>query len=468
MKIDIYHIFKHFDNVNFIPPVIIDVLKVWSDKKGWNASARVAREKTVKINTNADVVAMSVYTQTADIAYRLSEELRKRGKIVILGGPHFRGPNYKEALPYCDVVVNTISERQWLELLEEIEKGNITPNSAKARYIVDAKNEFEFPTNLHTAFQEHRWYQIPSIPTTFGCPYDCEFCNAFMQGEYNKRDVGIIYSELENIKGKTTLISDASFGLHKQHTMEMMEAIAPLKKSLIIETTMARLKDRELLNKMAEGGVKIVSMGVETLSLKMGKHGSSSIEDTLDSIVKQCHDLGMIVQGNFIMGLDCDGPESFQAVYEYYKRTKLDFVFTDILTPYPNTPLYYRMKNAGRIIDDDWAHYDYRHVVYRPLNMSINQLMGGFIEMYKGITHPDFVWKKAKEVFKQRGLSIESLIVWSFNIFNRFDATRKEKDFKETIKLIDPGILDEIYQPPEGLDPLQAVGPEILGRENVA
>ncbi len=445
MKIDIYHLFQHFDNVNFISPVILDVLKVWCNETGWESRIRVAREKSVKLDTDAEVVAFSVYTQTAHMAYRLSRELRKRGKIVILGGPHFRGPNYKEALNHCDVVVNTICQEQWVELLEKIERGDIAPGRSEAVYVFDREKKFRIPENLYTAFNEHPWYQVASIPTTIGCPYDCEFCNAFMQGDYIKRDLKTLYDEFAGIKGRSVLLSDASFGLHKQHTMELMEMVAPLKKNLIVETTLARLKDEELLRYMAKGGVKVVSMGIETLSLKLGKHGGADLEENLQRVIRNCHDLGMIVQGNFIMGLDCDGVESFEGVYQYYKRSELDFVFTDILTPYPNTPLYYNMLNAGRIIDQNWEHYDYRHVVYRPLNMTINELWQGFTRMYKRITAPEFIWKKTKQIFGSQGVTMESLAVFGFNIFNRFDATRKEKDFKRTTASIDPALLDEQY-----------------------
>ena len=453
MKIDIYHLFRHFDNVNFISPVILDVLKVWCNESGWDSRIRVARESSVDLKTDADVVAFSVYTQTAATAYRVARKLRDRGKIVILGGPHFRGPNYREALPHCDVVVNTINQEQWDDLLRDIECGDLTPGQAQARYIVDAEKRFRIPENLHTAFNEHPWYQVASLPTTIGCPYDCEFCNAFMQGDYIKRDLRVLYDEFVGIKSSTVLLSDASFGLHKAHTMELMNAIAPLKKTLIIETTLARLKDEELLESMARGGLKIVSIGVETLNLKLGKHGGVELTQILDRVIRKCHDLGILIQGNFIMGLDCDGPESFDRVFDYYSRSELDFVFTDILTPYPNTPLYYNMLKAGRILDHDWEHYDYRHVVYRPLQMSVNQLAAGFTGMYSRMTRNEFIWKKAKQILRHQGLSTVAIAAIAFNFFNRFDAALKERDFQETIKLIPAAIRDEILQPGENAEP---------------
>src|SRR5262249_62223669 len=110
MKVDIYHLYNHFEYSNCVYPIVLDVLKVWGQSPGFDVRVVVCKEVDVDLETGADVVAISVYTQTAPAAYRISEKLRRAGKVVILGGPHFRGPNYREALSHCDVVVNTICE----------------------------------------------------------------------------------------------------------------------------------------------------------------------------------------------------------------------------------------------------------------------------------------------------------------------------------------------------------------------
>ena len=445
MRIDIYHLFNNFDNVNFIPPVIIDILRIWSEKKGWNVRTGVAREKSVNLNTDADVVAFSVYTQTAHAAYRLSAKLREKGKIVILGGPHFRGPNCEEGLDRCDVLVNTICEDQWAQALEDIERGRLEPNSSRATYINDAERRFRTPRGLYAAFQHHKWFQIPTIPTSLGCPHTCEFCNAFMQKDYFPRDIEDIYHDLANIRRKTVMFSDASFGLNKRHTFEMMEAIEPLKKTVLVETTLARLRDPEYLKRLARGGVKLISVGIETLSNKLGKHGGDPLE-IARRVIRECHDEGILVQGNFIIGMDGDDLGSFARIYDFYQHSDLDFVFCDLMTPYPNTPLYDRLLQENRIIDTDWSHYNYRHVVFRPLGMTINQLKDGFIRLYRGITDPKFALKKARKTLGKKGFVAEAVIPVAFNFFNRYDVLRKEKELNINVGMIDPELRDSVYE----------------------
>ena len=41
-----------------------------------------------------------------------------------------------------------------------------------------------------------------------------------------------------------------------------------------------------------------------------------------------------------------------------------------------SSPLH-RFGFEGRIVDEDWSHYDYEHVVFRPARLSVEQLQEG-------------------------------------------------------------------------------------------
>ena len=34
MKIDIYHLYRHFEYSNFVYPIVLDVLKIWAEEIG--------------------------------------------------------------------------------------------------------------------------------------------------------------------------------------------------------------------------------------------------------------------------------------------------------------------------------------------------------------------------------------------------------------------------------------------------
>ena len=57
----------------------------------------------------------------------------------------------------------------------------------------------------------------------------------------------------------------------------------------------------------------------------------------------------------------------------------LDNATISLMVPYPGTPAYARLDREGRIIDDDWRHYNGKtHVVYRPRQMTPDELMAGY------------------------------------------------------------------------------------------
>jgi radical SAM superfamily enzyme YgiQ (UPF0313 family) len=53
------------------------------------------------------------------------------------------------------------------------------------------------------------------------------------------------------------------------------------------------------------------------------------------------------------------------------------------MTPYPGTALHARVEQEGRIIHRDWDRYDTRHVVYRPLRMTAEELETGYRRAYR-------------------------------------------------------------------------------------
>ncbi|PKN28560.1 MAG: hypothetical protein CVU64_12580, partial [Deltaproteobacteria bacterium HGW-Deltaproteobacteria-21] len=149
--------------------------------------------------------------------------------------------------------------------------------------------------------------------------------------------------------------------------------------------------------------------------------------------IDRVHECGMLIQGNIICGMDCDGPESFERIYRFFDKSQLDTIMIGILTPYPNTRIYDLLQRQGRIFDKDWEHYDYHHLVYRPLRMSADQLINGFIDLYKSLSSARFILSEFVRIWRDRGLNIESAIFMGFNLFNRRDARKTETALKKNL-----------------------------------
>ena len=56
-----------------------------------------------------------------------------------------------------------------------------------------------------------------------------------------------------------------------------------------------------------------------------------------------------------------------------------------ILTPFPGTPLHRRLDCEGRILTRNWELYDGQHVVYRPSNMTPQELQAGHERAWRSV-----------------------------------------------------------------------------------
>jgi radical SAM superfamily enzyme YgiQ (UPF0313 family) len=201
----------------------------------------------------------------------------------------------------------------------------------------------------------------------------------------------------------------------------------------MVETPLVRLKDPVFLEALALGGVKWIIVGIETLSQKLTKHGRTDVEESLKRIVDRVDQLGMVVQGSLICGMDCDRLESFDHIYRFFSESNIHSLMFDILTPYPNTRLYGRLQREGRILDSNWEHYDYRHAVFQPLQMTTDQLVDGFIHLNERIHEGKSIVGEALRLYRKRGINAESNALIAYDLYNRFDAKHKEKTLRQDL-----------------------------------
>ncbi len=93
---------------------------------------------------------------------------------------------------------------------------------------------------------------------------------------------------------------------------------------------------------------------------------------------------GIQVIALVIVGLDGDTPETFAATLRWLDDNAISFLKLFTPAPYPGTRFHAEMQAAGRILDQDWGHYDYGSPTVRPLNMTGDEMLDGFRMVYSG------------------------------------------------------------------------------------
>jgi radical SAM superfamily enzyme YgiQ (UPF0313 family) len=141
----------------------------------------------------------------------------------------------------------------------------------------------------------------------------------------------------------------------------------------------------ELLEKAVAAGLRSLFVGFETLNPQSlrEQHKVQNLNRDYGAAIRRLHDLGVMVNGSFVFGMDHDDETVFDRTVVWAVEQGIETATFHILTPYPGTALHARMQAEGRITSHDWDRYDTRHVVYRPAQLTPEALEIGYWRAYE-------------------------------------------------------------------------------------
>ena len=101
------------------------------------------------------------------------------------------------------------------------------------------------------------------------------------------------------------------------------------------------------------------------------------------AVARRLSDLGIMINGSFVFGMDDDGPDVFGRTVDWAVRHGITTATFHIQTPYPGTALFNQIRAEGRLLHRDWDRYDTRQVVYQPRGMNADTLKAGYDRAYR-------------------------------------------------------------------------------------
>ena len=327
----------------------------------------------VKFETDAEVIALSFFSGFAPEAYSLAKEFRRRGKIVIAGGPHVTfQPD--EALRYCDSVVIGEAESVWEQLLDDIEKDRL-----QAKYFGTPTNLTRIPTPRYE-FLAKGFFVPRVVQATRGCPFSCSFCTvATLNPGYRARPVDHVIRDIgyNHFKHwwqrKIVWFWDDNLTSKREYIKRLLTSMIPLKKWWLTQASMDIAKDDKLLELMQASGCIGVFFGIESFqpdSLEAASKHQNRIEE-YKSRIRALHKKGICVMAGFIAGFDGDTGESIVAMARQLYDIGVDVPFLSILTPYRGTDIYKKYSEDRRILQNrGWEFYNGYNVTFSPEQLS--------------------------------------------------------------------------------------------------
>jgi radical SAM superfamily enzyme YgiQ (UPF0313 family) len=309
--------------------------------------------------------------------------------LVVLGGPHatFMDSQILSENPVVDVIVRGEGEQTIIELLQnfsssgafdEVEgitfrkDGNIvrTPN----RPFIQNLDELPYPAYHYFDLGKYQFFGKNVLPilTSRGCPFQCAYCvSSRMVGKgFRARDPNRVVDELEWLRdeqgaGAFSFYDDA-FTYDQQRAIKICEGIK--KRNIGVpwdcQTRVDQIS-KEVLVKMKAADCQLVSFGAESGCQKILDAVSKRTTIELnEKAVKLAKDIGLSVAMSVIIGYPGETVDTLKQTFSFIRRTKPDYVYLCLATPYPGTALRKTLEDLEWPMSTDWSHYDMQTQVF--------------------------------------------------------------------------------------------------------
>jgi hopanoid biosynthesis associated radical SAM protein HpnJ len=362
-------------------------------------SHHVTGEQTIEIARQYEFLVLFTSTPGFPGDIRLASAIKAvnpKIKIAFVG-PHVTVLPEK-SLRDC-TAIDFICRKEFDYAVTDYAKGKPLEEIAGASFLKDGKivhnpdapqiqnlDELPHVTEIYKRDLDITNYNVPfllnpyvSLYTTRGCPAQCTFClwpQTLSGHPWRKRSTDDVAREMANAKTlwpnvKEFFFDDDTFNIQKARTIELCEKLKPL--GLTWSCTSRVTTDYETLKAMKEAGCRLLIVGYESGDqqiLKNIKKGAT-IERARD-FTRDCHKLGLVVHGDFIMGLPGETHETINNTIAFAKELDVETIQVSVAHAYPGTELYdYAVSNGFMVGDNkmvDEGGHQLAHIQYPGLS----------------------------------------------------------------------------------------------------
>ena len=387
------HNFRHI-KYSLFPPLGLASLAGYLDE---NDEVVIQDEhvETLNLNDTPALVVIETYTTNAYRAYEIADHYRLRGSYVCMGGLHVTAlPS--EAAAHADSIFLGPGEDTWPQFLDDFRRG--TPKQA---YQSVTRSLMDTPPVRRDLISRDKYLCPNTMVVSRGCPHSCDFCykeSFFKCGNgYYTTSVDRALAEMETLPGRHLFFLDDHLFGNRRFATSLFDGMRGMGRLWQAAGTVQTVLQPGLLEKAVDAGLRSLFVGFETLNennLKtVGKY--HNLHENYELAIKRLRDHGVMVNASFVFGMDYDDLSVFDRTAEWAVRNGIETATFHILTPYPGTRLYDRLKEQGRILTEDWNLYNTRHAVYKPTKMDAEELEAGYQQAYQDFYRWSGIWKSA-------------------------------------------------------------------------
>jgi len=296
--------------------------------------------------------------------------------------------------------------------------GSVVHNPEGA--VIENLDELPWVTKTYKRDLDFRRYNVPfllnpylSFYTSRGCPAMCTFClwpQTHSGHRWRLRSSDDISAEvgytLQNFPGlKEIFFDDDTFNYKKARTIELCEKLGP--HNFTWSCTSRVTTDYDTLKAMKEAGCRLLIVGYESGDeqiLRNIKKGATV--DAARRFTENAHKLGLVIHGDFIVGLPGETRESLRKSIDFAKSLDVETIQVSIGHAYPGTEFHdYAKKNDLFTIESmtDESGHQLPNIVYPGLNRGeLVEWVERFYDEY--YFRPKTAWRVVSKAIANRDL----------------------------------------------------------------
>ena len=354
--------FARVMNAN-LASIMPQVIAVWCEQEGHDVRlvCYTGFENLIEeLPDNIDIVFIGAFTESAQLAYALSNLFRSRGAVTVLGGPHARCYP-QDALKYFDYVLGFTDKAVVREVLQDCSEyrpiGRHIAATQQPSQLPGVRERWKF---IEPTLRKAPFIKMVPMLGSLGCPYTCSFCIDSVV-PYQSLDFDVMKEDLRFLlqKFKRPLVGwhDPNFGVRFNDCMDAIEdAVPPGSIDFIAESSLSLLSEPRLV-RLKRNGFKALLPGIESW-YELGDKSKTGKMKGMDKVRQVSEHVNMIlrympyIQTNFVLGLDVDeGSEPFELTKRFVDMTPGAFPGYSLLTAFGQAaPLNLQYQRANRVL----------------------------------------------------------------------------------------------------------------------
>jgi radical SAM superfamily enzyme YgiQ (UPF0313 family) len=361
----------------------------------WEIEFRDDRLEAADYPTDADLVALSFFTAAATRGLELADYFKGQGKTTVAGGL-FTTAMPDEVQPHVDSLVVGEGEGAWIQLLRDLEAGQLKPRYERVELPLDTLPQPR--VDLYLA-KEGGTFKPDDYPVQLsrGCSLGCHSCILPVSMTKKMREFPLehVIAQLDQLgkQGKRAcLTEDTSWLPGKSNRLLMglfdhliatnqqaMVSYIGISMPMIIATPLANLK------KARQAGVNMFYLvgGFDPVTMRAFNNKDPKQLERAHQAIAKCFEADIEPYTSFLYGLDDDDEGTVDRMLEFCHKSGIRKAEFAIWTPYPGTPSWKRLNAEGRILTREWKKYNDANCVYQPAKMTPDQVTQGYLRLWR-------------------------------------------------------------------------------------